>query len=158
MIGIGFDIHRLVKGRPLILGGVKIDFPKGLLGHSDGDVLLHAVCDALLGAIGRGDIGDYFPDTDPRWEGYESSYFLKEVLKRVTRQKKKIAHLDTIIFAEAPILGKLKLKIKKHLAELLGLSQNQVNIKAKTLEGLGFVGKEKALAAFAVVYLAKKNR
>jgi len=163
MVGIGFDIHRLVKGRLLLLGGVRIKYPRGLLGHSDGDVLLHAICDALLGAAGLGDIGDYFPDTDPRlsftgwWlpKGSDSTIFVRDALKRITRKGYKISHLDTIIFAEAPKLYRLKDKIRQRVAGLLKVAIKQVNIKAKTFEGLGVVGKKQAIAALVVVMLNK---
>jgi 2-C-methyl-D-erythritol 2,4-cyclodiphosphate synthase len=150
-IGFGFDIHRLVKGRKLILGGVKIDYPRGLLGHSDGDVLLHALCDALLGASGLGDIGDHFPDTDPKYKNMNSTFFVQQVLKKIQKTRCKVQNVDTIIFAEAPKLNKQKVKIRDKLSELLALPRNKVNIKAKTMEGLGPIGAKKAIAVSAIV-------
>ncbi|MEK7449930.1 MAG: 2-C-methyl-D-erythritol 2,4-cyclodiphosphate synthase [Planctomycetota bacterium] len=175
-VGLGFDIHRLVKGRPLILGGLHLPYPKGLLGHSDGDVLLHAIGDALLGAAGLGDIGDFFPDTDPQYKNMDSSIFLKKIIARVHGLKFKVQGIDTIIFAEEPKLGRpygaslaqragmqnakckksYKDEIRINVAKILGLSPARVNIKAKTMEGLGPVGSKKAIAAMVLVLLSKK--
>lgn len=152
-IGVGFDVHRLVKRRKLVLGGVKLDYPKGLLGHSDGDVLLHALCDALLGGAGLGDIGDYFPDTNPKYKNMDSTFFVKEVLKKLHQARCKLQGIDTIIFAEAPKLNEHKVKIKYKLAKLLNLPENRVNVKAKTMEGLDAIGAKQAIAALVLVQL-----
>lgn len=153
--GIGYDIHRLVAGRPLILGGVKIPHPKGLKGHSDGDVLLHALVDAVLGAAGAGDIGVYFPPTDPRWKGADSRVFVEGARKAVRARKLKIGFLDAVIVAERPKLSEHRLKIRDRTAEIFGLAPEQVNIKAKTREGLGEIGRGQAIACFAVATLTR---
>src|SRR5215471_18004467 len=133
-VGIGHDTHRLVPGRPLILGGVRIDHPRGLAGHSDADVVLHALTDALLGAAGLGDIGDAFPDTDPAYRDCDSSIFVKETLTRLNRAGWRLVNMDVTIFAEEPKLGPIKVRIRHRLAELLGLDAGAVNVKAKTGE------------------------
>ena len=157
-IGIGYDIHRLTEGRKLILGGVEIPFKKGLLGHSDADVLTHAVCDALLGALGKGDIGEHFPDTDSRYKDVSSLSLLKKVVEWVGRDGYRIMNLDTIVIAEKPNLKAVKPDIRAMLAQHLFISEETVNIKAKTTEGLGFgSGGEDAIAAHAVVLLSKKE-
>ena len=150
-IGHGFDIHKLVGGRPLLLGGLKIDHPKGLEGHSDGDVLLHAVIDALLGAAGKGDIGDRFPDSDKKLKGIASAKMLAAVLHEVGEWS--IVNVDVTLVAEAPKLGPRKREIAKNVSKLLGGAP--VNVKAKTAEGLGPVGNSEAIACFAVVELTK---
>lgn len=155
--GIGFDIHRLVEGRKLFLGGLQVDFERGLLGHSDGDVLVHALCDALLGAAALGDIGDHFPDTSPRWKDVRSTYILGAVLTMLKRQGLAPAGVDCIIFAEQPKLGQLKHKIKEGLAEALGLDEACVNVKAKTTEGLGGIGGSQAIAAQVIATLSCKD-
>ena len=152
-VGIGFDIHKLVKGRPLLLGGLKIKHPRGLEGHSDGDVLLHAVIDALLGAAGRGDIGDHFSDEDPKIKGIASAKMLASVLHVVGEWR--IVNVDVTLVAEEPKLGPLKRQIAKNVSKLLGGAP--VNVKAKTAEGLGPVGKSEAIACFAVVELSKSH-
>jgi 2-C-methyl-D-erythritol 2,4-cyclodiphosphate synthase len=149
--GIGFDIHRLVEGRPLLLGGLEIAHSKGLEGHSDGDVLLHAVIDALLGAAGKGDIGDRFPDSDPKLKGIASAKMLAAVLHDVGAWK--IVNVDATLVAEEPKLGAQKRKIAVNVSKLLGGAP--VNVKAKTAEGLGPVGNREAIACFAVVELAR---
>jgi len=156
-IGIGYDIHRLVKGRKLILGGVHIPFYKGLLGYSDGDVLLHAICDALLGASGTGDLGEYFPDTDPHYKGINSLELLKKVLALINKRKFNVNNVDTIIIAEAPILSPFKSKISGKIAKALKSDKINVNIKAKTNEGLGPIGKGEAISAYAVALLTRKD-
>lgn len=153
-VGIGFDIHKLVKGRALLLGGIKIPYKKGLQGHSDGDVVLHAVIDALLGAAGSGDIGEHFPDTDPKNKGISSEVMLKEVLKQVT-QDWEIESVDVNIIAEEPRLGAKKDEIRENLGRLLAA---RVNVKAKTMNGLGPVGKGEAIAAQAVVQLSRRDK
>ncbi|MDP8264116.1 MAG: 2-C-methyl-D-erythritol 2,4-cyclodiphosphate synthase [Candidatus Aceula lacicola] len=153
-IGIGYDLHRLTEGRKLVLGGLEIPFKKGLVGHSDADVLTHAICDALLGAIGKGDIGEHFPDTDDEYKGISSMILLDKVKNLVDGQNLKIANLDTIIIADEPNLKPFKAKIKLSLAQALNLAEEQVSVKAKTTEGLGFgSGNQEAIAAHAVVLL-----
>jgi len=155
-VGMGFDLHRLVSGRPLRLGGVTLEFPKGLLGHSDGDVLLHALVDALLGAAGLGDIGDFFPDTDPKWKGASSELFVRAVMAKL-RRGWRVVNVDATLLAEAPKLGPRKREIAANMAELLGVRAGGVNLKAKTLEGLGSIGASEAMAAFVVVELKRKR-
>jgi 2-C-methyl-D-erythritol 2,4-cyclodiphosphate synthase len=152
-VGIGFDVHRLVRGRPLFLGGLEIESPLGLEGHSDGDVLLHAVTDALLGACGESDIGDFFPDDDPQWKGASSDTFLAKSMAKVKKAGLVLNNVDTIIVAERPHLGAWKEAIRSSLAGLLGLPIDRVCVKAKTNEGLGPVGKGEAIEAHAVVLL-----
>ncbi|MCX5680871.1 MAG: 2-C-methyl-D-erythritol 2,4-cyclodiphosphate synthase [Candidatus Omnitrophica bacterium] len=157
-IGIGYDIHRLVEGRKLILGGVEIPFEKGLLGHSDADVLTHAVCDALLGALGKGDIGEHFPDTDSRYKDVSSLSLLKKVMEWVGREGYAIVNLDTIVIAEKPNLKSVKPDIRATLARHLFVKEEAINIKAKTTEGLGFgPNGEDAIAAHVIVLLSKKE-
>jgi 2-C-methyl-D-erythritol 2,4-cyclodiphosphate synthase len=155
-IGIGYDIHRLVPDRPLRLGGVEIPSPRGLLGHSDGDALLHALCDALLGAAGLGDIGDHFPDTDPATRGIDSARLLAIVLERVRAAGFAVHNVDTNIIAQQPRLGPHKEAIRRRLAELLALDPARVSVKAKTNEGLDAVGRGEAIAAQAVVLLEER--
>jgi 2-C-methyl-D-erythritol 2,4-cyclodiphosphate synthase len=157
-VGIGFDVHRLVRGRPLILGGLQIESPYGLEGHSDGDVLLHAVTDALLGACGESDIGDFFPSDDPRWKGASSETFLHKAFASVRKAGLTISNVDTVIIAERPHLGAWKEGIRSSLAGYLGLPLDRVCVKAKTNEGLGAVGKGEAIEAHAVVLLLPKPK
>jgi len=152
-IGMGFDIHRLVENRPLFLGGVKIPFSKGLQGHSDADVLLHALCDALLGAVGAGDMGTYFPDTDPKWKGVASSRFVERCVELVSRAKMRVVNVDLIVVAEEPKLAPHRRAIQESVAQALGLDSRRVNLKGKTMEGLGPVGQGEAISAYAVVLL-----
>ena len=153
-IGMGFDIHRLVSDRPLILGGVKIQHPKGLAGHSDADVVLHALCDALLGAVGAGDMGSYFPDTDPKWKDAQSAIFVARVLELIAQKKFSITNADLVVLAEAPKLQPHRSAIQQSIAQVLKVNPAQVNLKAKTMEGLGPIGAGEAIAAYAVVSLA----
>lgn len=152
-IGIGFDIHRLVSDRPLILGGVKIQHPKGLAGHSDADVVLHALCDALLGAVGAGDMGSYFPDTDPKWKDAQSAVFVAKALELIAQKKFSITNADLVVLAEAPKLQPHRSAILQSIAQALKVNPAQVNLKAKTMEGLGPIGAGEAIAAYAVVSL-----
>ena len=152
-IGQGFDVHVLVKGRKLIIGGVTIPFEKGLAGHSDADVLIHAVCDALLGAVALGDIGRHFPDTDPRYKGADSRALLREVGKKIRDAGFSIANLDATIIAEAPKLAPHIPAMVANLAADLGLRTDQVNVKAKTAEKLGAIGRGEGIAAEAIVLL-----
>lgn len=156
-VGLGHDRHRLAAGRPLILGGVRIEFALGLEGHSDADVLLHAVTDALLGAVGAGDIGELFPNTDPRWKDADSKVFLIAALNEVRRRGYRVANLDCTIHAERPKLSPYKDAIACRLAELLEVGRDQINVKAKTGEGVGPVGTSEAIDADAVV-LCISNR
>jgi 2-C-methyl-D-erythritol 2,4-cyclodiphosphate synthase len=153
--GIGWDSHRLVEGRPLILGGVTIPFPRGLSGHSDADVLAHAVIDALLGAAGLGDIGEHFPDTDARWAGADSIELLRAVVGLVADARHAVAHVDTTVVMERPKLGPHRAEIRASLAGALGIAVERVNVKASTGEGMGFVGRGEGVAALAVVTLAR---
>lgn len=153
-VGIGFDIHPLKRGRKLILGGVPIDFPLGLDGHSDGDAVLHAVTDALLGATGKGDIGDWFP-SDDRFRGADSRDLLRKVRRQALRGWK-VENADVNVLASRPVLGALKLAIRQSIARLLGIPASRVSVKGKTARGLGDVGKGKAIAAQAVVELRRR--
>lgn len=152
-IGIGYDIHRLVEGRKLVLGGVEIPFEKGLLGHSDADVLSHAICDALLGAAALGDIGTHFPDSDPRWAGASSLDFLARAVEMLTERGYRISNVDATVIAERPKLRPHIEAMRERLASVLGTDVDQVSIKAKTNEGLESVGRNEAMAAHAVVLI-----
>jgi 2-C-methyl-D-erythritol 2,4-cyclodiphosphate synthase len=153
-IGIGYDLHRLVEGRALILGGLPIPYDRGLLGHSDADVVLHALCDALLGAVGQPDIGDLFPDTDPAWQGADSRRFVRAVLERVRAAGYQVGNVDLIIHAQQPRLGPHKAQIRAALEQLLALPPGRVGVKATTNEGLDAVGRGEAIACWASVLLA----
>ena len=152
-VGIGHDTHRLGPDRPLILGGVKIDHPRGLIGHSDADVVLHALTDALLGAAGLGDIGDAYPDTDPRYKDCDSRVFVTDTLKKLTGAGWHVVNVDLTIFAEAPKLGPIKAKMREHLAAMLGLPVDAVNVKAKTGEKVGSIGRAEAIGCQAAVLI-----
>lgn len=154
-IGIGYDIHRLVKGRKLVLGGVSIPYVKGLLGHSDADVIVHAVCDALLGALGKGDIGEHFPNTDKRFKGISSLLLLSEVGRMVKKEGFKIINIDTVVLAEKPKLQFFKPAMRRVIADTLKIPVGSINIKATTQEGLGFGGVKEAIAAYAVALIRK---
>lgn len=152
-VGIGYDIHRLVSDRSLVLGGVPIDYKRGLLGHSDGDAVLHALCDALLGAAGLGDLGELFPDTDPAYKGIDSRTLLQDVVGRVKSVGFVSGNVDLIVHAERPNLSEHKKAMAESIATLLGLPLNRVNVKAKTNEGLGPVGHGDGIACTAIVGL-----
>jgi 2-C-methyl-D-erythritol 2,4-cyclodiphosphate synthase len=154
-IGLGHDRHRLVSNKPLILGGVPIPFERGLHGHSDADVLLHAITDALLGALALGDIGEWFPNTDPQWAGADSAFFVKAAVEEVRRRGWEIANLDATIHAEQPKLSPYKNAIAENIATLLGITREQINVKAKTGEKVGPIGREEAIDADAVVLLIR---
>ena len=156
--GIGTDIHRIVEGRKLMLGGVYVPYPAGLAGHSDGDVGLHAVIDALLGASGMGDIGTLFPDTDPHWKDADSKELLFVVKERLEEKRWEVVNIDLIIHAEQPRLEPVKGQMKRCIAGLLGIDFTAVNVKAKTNEELGDVGAGEAMAATAIALLKKKKR
>jgi 2-C-methyl-D-erythritol 2,4-cyclodiphosphate synthase len=156
-IGQGFDVHRLVSGRRLILGGVEIPYEMGLLGHSDADVLIHALMDALLGAIGTGDIGVHFPDGDPEYKDIDSAILLQRVLSLIDNQGYQIANLDATIIAERPKLAGYIPQIRERIAVLAQIDIVQINIKATTTEGLGFTGRGEGIGALAVVLLERKG-
>ena len=151
--GIGYDVHRLVPGRKLVLGGTVIPFKKGLLGHSDADVLVHAVCDALLGAAGLGDIGLHFPDTDPKYKDISSLTLLAQTNAMVREKGFSIRNMDTIVFAEAPKIGPYRESMQKNLATAAEVEPGCVNVKATTTEGLGIIGKGEGIGAMCVVLL-----
>ena len=150
-IGIGYDVHRLVTGRKLILGGIEIPFKKGLLGHSDADVLVHAVCDALLGSVGLGDIGLHFPDTDSQYKDISSLTLLAQTNAMVRKKGFVICNIDTIVFAESPKIGPYRESMQKNLARALEVNASCINIKATTTEGLGIIGQGEGIGAMSVV-------
>ncbi len=152
-LGIGYDLHRLVGGRKLILGGVEVSFEKGPAGHSDGDVLSHAICDALLGAAGLGDIGTHFPDTDPKWKGVSSLLFLEHVRKLLAERGLNVRHIDAIVITEKPKLGPHFPAMREALARALDIRTDQINLKAKTNEGVDAIGRGEAIAAQAIATL-----
>lgn len=154
-IGIGYDIHRFVKGRKLILGGVAIPHPKGLDGHSDADVVLHAVSDALLGAAGKGDIGEHFPNTDKKYKGISSLILLGQVRELISKEGYRVGNVDVVIQAEGPNLKNYKPRMRGTIAKALRIDESFVNIKATTNEGLGAIGEGQGIAAFAAVTLTK---
>ena len=153
-VGIGYDVHRLVEGRRLILGGVEIPFEKGLLGHSDGDVLLHAICDALLGAAGKGDIGRHFPDTNPEYKDISSLVLLEKVKGLIKEYR--INNIDSIIVAQEPKLAPYLEKMKENIAGVLKIDKDKINIKATTTEKLGSIGRGEGIAAYAMVSLEEE--
>jgi 2-C-methyl-D-erythritol 2,4-cyclodiphosphate synthase len=148
--GIGYDLHRLAAGRKLVLGGIEVPFEKGPVGHSDGDALAHAICDALLGAAGLGDIGTHFPDTDPKWKNAHSLRFLEHVRGLLAERHLRIMHLDAIVITERPKLGPHFSAMREALAQALGIEASRINLKAKTNEGVGAVGRGEAIAAQAI--------
>ena len=152
-VGIGYDVHRLVKGRKLVLGGVVIPFEKGLLGHSDADVLVHAVCDALLGAAGLDDIGVHFPDTNPEFKDISSIKILKKTYRLVRERNFKIVNLDSTVFADAPKISSYKERMKKYIAQAIEINPDRVNVKATTFEGLGMIGKGEGISAVCVALI-----
>jgi len=154
-IGFGYDIHRLSKGRPFYLGGVRIPHPTGLVGHSDGDCLIHALIDALLGAAGEADIGRHFPDTDPKFQGVRSTALLREVMSRL-RRRAKVVNADIVVVAQAPKLASTIEAMKDTLCPILGVTKDRLGIKAKTNEGQGLIGRERAVACWAVVLMEEK--
>ena len=157
-IGNGYDVHRLVQGRKLILGGVEIPFELGLLGHSDADVLVHAIMDALLGAAAMGDIGQHFPDSDIRYKGISSIALLKETARLISEKGYRIINIDSVIVAQRPKLMPFIPQMCANIASSLGLEQNSVNVKATTTEGLGFTGTGEGIAAYAVCLLEDKGQ
>jgi 2-C-methyl-D-erythritol 2,4-cyclodiphosphate synthase len=149
-VGIGYDVHAFVAGRKLILGGVEIPHTKGLDGHSDADVLMHAICDAVLGALGEVDIGHFFPNTDPRWKGAPSNVFLREAARQTALRKGRIVNIDATLIAQEPKVFPHVQQMKANLAEALGLKPGRVGVKATTNEKLGFIGRSEGIAAMAV--------
>ncbi len=152
-IGTGFDVHAFGAGNSVVLAGVRIPHSRGVVAHSDGDVVLHALCDALLGAAGLGDIGMHFPDSDPVWKGADSRRFVATVLEMLTVRGWRVGNADITVLAQAPKLAPYRLEMRRALAQMLAVPENQVNIKATTTEHLGFVGREEGIAAQAVVLL-----
>jgi 2-C-methyl-D-erythritol 2,4-cyclodiphosphate synthase len=154
--GIGYDLHRLEYGRPLIVGGIELPFDRGPVGHSDGDVLAHALCDALLGAAGLGDIGTHFPDTDPKWKGANSLLFLEHAKKLLADKNFAIEHVDAVVITEKPKLGPHFPKMREALAKALGVTSEKIHLKAKTNEGVDAVGRGEAIAAHVVATLSSR--
>ncbi|WP_448584403.1 2-C-methyl-D-erythritol 2,4-cyclodiphosphate synthase [Thermocrinis sp.] len=153
-VGFGFDSHSFEEGKPLVLGGVLVDFPKGLRGHSDGDVVLHALTDALLSAVGEEDIGQLFPDKDPRWKSVQSSLFLKSALEKISNKGYMIINVDCTLLADEPKIAPIKNKIIQNLSLLLGIEPERISIKGKTREGFC---KEEGIACFCIVLLQEKK-
>lgn len=151
--GIGYDLHRLAEGRKLILGGIEVPFSKGPVGHSDGDALAHAICDALLGAGGLGDIGTHFPDNDPKWKDVSSLLFLHSVAEMLSKLSMRITHIDAVVITEKPRLGPHFQAMREALANSLGVPPSTINLKAKTNEGVDAIGRGEAIAAQAVATL-----
>ena len=149
-VGIGYDVHPLVQGRKLVLGGVEIAHHKGLAGHSDADVLMHALCDAILGALGEPDIGHYFPNTDTRWHGAASKVFLQEAARQINFRNGKLINVDATVIAQQPKLMPFAAAMKLNIAQALGVNPNRIGVKATTNELLGFIGREEGIAAMAV--------
>ena len=156
-VGFGYDVHPLVEGRPLILGGIKIPYLYGLQGHSDADVLLHAISDALLGAIAEGDIGRHFPDTDSQYKNIRSTILLKKVMTRVREKGAHILNIDATILAQKPKLSDHIPRMVKEIADVLEIEVGRINVKATTSEGLGFAGRGEGIAAYAVVLVGETN-
>ena len=156
-IGFGFDSHRFEAGRPLMLAGVRVACDRGLAGHSDGDAVLHALIDAMLGASALGDIGELFPDTDAKWAGADSGLMVTEVVDHISSMGWAVANCDVTVITEAPRLAEHKQAMRERIADLLGIDETVVGVKAKTAEGMGLVGAGEGLAAFAVVLLEEIN-
>jgi 2-C-methyl-D-erythritol 2,4-cyclodiphosphate synthase len=154
-IGLGYDLHRLIEGRPLVLGNVTIPHEKGLDGHSDADVVIHALIDALTGAAGLPDVGQLFPNTDPKYKGIDSAELLKETRAAFEKTGWRLVNTDIVIFAQRPKLSPFKHTMIQRLAALLGVQENQINIKGKTGEGVGIIGEEKAIACHCVVLMQR---
>jgi 2-C-methyl-D-erythritol 2,4-cyclodiphosphate synthase len=155
-VGLGYDVHPFTEGRPLVLGGVTIPFHRGLAGHSDADCLVHAICDALLGAISEGDIGMHFPDSDPQYKDVESLLLLGKVAEMVAGKGFRIANIDATIVAQAPRMAPYRSQMEERITTQLGLEKARVNVKATTTEGLGFTGRGKGIASYAVVLVEKR--
>jgi len=157
-VGTGFDAHRLVDGRPLMLGGVHVAHPRGLEGHSDGDCLLHAVCDAILGALGEGDMGRHFPSTDARWKGVASLRFLEDVAGLLRERGYALGNLDATVIAQSPALAPHLAAMRDRIAQALAAPVDAVSVKAKSTDGLGALGRSEGIAAQAVVLLQRRDR
>ncbi len=153
MVGLGYDVHRLADGESLILGGVRIESPIGTVAHSDGDVLLHALCDAILGAAGLGDIGEHFPDTDIKWKNADSTRFVTAVVEMITEQQLQLVNVDVTLVLESPKILPYKQQMRSTIALLCGLPEQRVNLKATTSEKLGFVGNKEGVQAYAICQL-----
>ena len=149
-VGLGYDVHQLKDNRPLILGGVEIPHERGLDGHSDADVIMHAICDAILGALGEGDIGSFFPPSDPHWKDASSKIFLEEAAKQIKKQNGRLINIDAMLIAEAPKIAPYIPDMKNNIANALGVSTKDIGIKATTNETMGFVGRGEGMAAHAV--------
>ena len=149
-VGLGYDVHQLKTGRPLILGGVEIPHDRGLDGHSDADVIMHAICDALLGALGEGDIGSFFPPSDPQWKDASSKIFLEEAARQVEKRSGRVVNIDAMLIAEAPKIAPYIPDMKNNIATALGVQPKDIGIKATTNETMGFVGRGEGMAAHAV--------
>jgi 2-C-methyl-D-erythritol 2,4-cyclodiphosphate synthase len=154
--GIGYDLHRLAEGRKLIVGGIELPFDKGPVGHSDGDVLAHALCDALLGAAGLGDIGTHFPDTDPKWQGANSLLFLERARRLLDEKELAIEHVDAVVILEKPKLGPHFPKMREVLGRALGVPAEKIHLKAKTNEGVDAIGRGEAIAAHVIATLMQR--
>lgn len=157
-MGIGYDVHRLVEGRRLIIGGVHIPWPRGLMGHSDADVLIHAVCDAILGAAALGDIGKHFPPSDPQFKDADSSHLLRRVASMVAEKGYTVENIDSVVIAEEPHLQKYMDDMRRNIAAAASLDVSRVSVKATTTEGLGFTGRGEGIAAMAICTLRKDRR
>ena len=149
-VGLGYDVHQLKTGRPLILGGVEIPYDRGLDGHSDADVIMHAICDAVLGALGEGDIGSFFPPSDPQWKDASSKIFLEEAARQVEKRSGRVVNIDAMLIAEAPKIAPYIPDMKNNIATALGVQPKDIGIKATTNETMGFVGRGEGMAAHAV--------
>jgi 2-C-methyl-D-erythritol 2,4-cyclodiphosphate synthase len=156
--GIGIDVHSFTENRKLVIGGIEIPFEKGLEGHSDADVLLHAICDALLGALALGDIGKIFPDNDPKYKNADSTTFLQKVSDLIIKKGFIVSNVDSVITAQKPKLSPYINQMRERIAHILNINVMQVSVKATTTENLGFVGREEGIAAFAVVLISEKSQ
>jgi 2-C-methyl-D-erythritol 2,4-cyclodiphosphate synthase len=154
-VGVGYDVHKFTKGRRLFLGGVQIPYEFGLEGHSDADVVLHAVCDAILGAMGRGDIGEHFPNTDPKYKDISSLELLRIVMEHVRKEKFTVSNVDAVILAEEPNLKHFKMGMAENIARVLDIDLHSANIKATTSEGMGFIGRREGIACYATALLKR---
>ena len=152
-VGIGYDSHRFVKGRKLFLGGIEVPYEYGLQGHSDADVVLHAICDAILGALGKGDIGEHFPDTDPAYKDADSAELMVKVCKLARQEKLKVGNIDAVVLAQEPNLKQFKQAMTRRIADILETDVTAVNIKATTNEGMGFIGRKEGIACYVTVSL-----
>jgi len=154
-VGIGWDLHPFGEGRPLVLGGIRIPYERGLVGHSDADVVIHALCDALLGALSLGDLGTLYPSSDPRYEGISSTFFLREVMGRVSEKGYRVSHVDLVIIAQGPKLAPFIENMRERLSKEMGVDKYCVSVKAKSPEGVGAIGRGEGISAIAVALLEK---